>query len=126
MGISSSSRRRPYSKTRTGGRNASVFQTECEPRSMCVVERASRQLLSVCRLGYVLDDRGSILGRGSDGKLPLRHCLQTESYPLPQPPVRLLPRALTSGVKRPGRETDHSSPSSASTPQYFFTNLVLN
>jgi hypothetical protein len=30
-----------------------------------------------------------------------------------QPPAQLVPRALSLGVKRPGRETDHSPPSSA-------------
>jgi len=30
-----------------------------------------------------------------------------------QPPVQWLPRTLTTGVKRPRREADHSPPSSA-------------
>jgi hypothetical protein len=30
-----------------------------------------------------------------------------------QPPIKWVPGALTPGVKRPGRETDHSSPSRA-------------
>jgi hypothetical protein len=46
-----------------------------------------------------------------------------------QPPIQWLPGALSLGVKRPGREADHSPPSSAegknarsctSTPQYIF------
>jgi hypothetical protein len=46
-----------------------------------------------------------------------------------QPPIQWVPGALSLGVKRPGREADHSSPSSAevknawsytSTPQYVF------
>jgi hypothetical protein len=46
-----------------------------------------------------------------------------------QPPIRWLPRSLSLGVKRPGREADNSPPSSAeiktawsytSTPQYVF------
>jgi hypothetical protein len=47
-----------------------------------------------------------------------------------QPPIRLIPGALSLRVKRPGLEVDHSPPSSAevknewsytSTPQYTFT-----
>jgi hypothetical protein len=46
-----------------------------------------------------------------------------------QPPIQWVPKALSPGVKRPGREADHSAPSSAevkkawsytSTPQYVF------
>jgi hypothetical protein len=46
-----------------------------------------------------------------------------------QPPIQWVPGALSLGVKRPGREADHSPPSSAevknawsytSTPQYVF------
>jgi hypothetical protein len=46
-----------------------------------------------------------------------------------QPPMQWVPAALTPGVKRPGREADHSPPSSAevknawrytSIPQYVF------
>jgi hypothetical protein len=46
-----------------------------------------------------------------------------------QPPIQCVPGALSLGVKRPGREADHSPPSSAkvknawsytSTPQYDF------
>jgi hypothetical protein len=46
-----------------------------------------------------------------------------------QPPIQWVPGALSLGVKRPGREADHSLPSSAeikdawsytSTPQYVF------
>jgi hypothetical protein len=48
---------------------------------------------------------------------------------LTQPPIQSLPGALSSGVKRPGREADHSPPTSAevmktwvytSTPSYVF------
>jgi hypothetical protein len=46
-----------------------------------------------------------------------------------QPPIQCLPRALSPGVKRPGREADHSPPTSAelkkiwiytATPTYVF------
>jgi hypothetical protein len=46
-----------------------------------------------------------------------------------EPPIQWIPRVLSPGVKRPGREADHSPPSSAevkktwrytSTPQYAF------
>jgi hypothetical protein len=51
-----------------------------------------------------------------------------------QPPLQWIPGALSLGVKRPGREADHSPPSSfevndawsyTSTPQYVFMALCL-
>jgi hypothetical protein len=56
------------------------------------------------RLGYGLDDRGSIPGRASDGIFPLRHRVQTGSG-------RSLLSVGSRGVKRRGREADHSAPS---------------
>jgi hypothetical protein len=53
---------------------------------------------------------------------------------LTQPPVQRVPGVLSLGVKRPGREADHSPPSCAdvenasrytSTPQYVFMALYL-
>jgi hypothetical protein len=81
--------------------------------------------LSGIALGYVLDDRGfeSWLGLGI-------FLYTTASRPAlgpTQPPIQWIPGALSLGVKRPGREADHSSQSSAevknawrytSTPQY--------
>jgi hypothetical protein len=62
-------------------------------------------------LGYGLDDQGSIPGAG------------WEFFSKPPRPERLwgppsllsngVPGALSLGVKRPGREADHSPPSSA-------------
>jgi len=41
-------------------------------------------------------------------------CFQYETALGPtQPPIQWVPRALSLGVKRPGREADHSPPSSA-------------
>jgi hypothetical protein len=64
----------------------------------------------------------------------VKNCLfSTESRPAlgpTQPPIQLVLVALSPGVKRPGREADHSPPASAdvkkiwiytSTPPYAFT-----
>jgi hypothetical protein len=60
------------------------------------------------------------------GNFSLHHRVQNGSGPT-QPPIQWVPGALSLGVKQPGREVDHSSPSSAevknawsytSTPQY--------
>jgi hypothetical protein len=59
------------------------------------------------RPGYGLDDRGSISGGGNVGIFSLRHRVQTGSgdYPASQP---MGTGDLSSGVERPGRESDHS------------------
>jgi hypothetical protein len=49
-------------------------------------------------------------------------------------PVQWVPEALSPGVKRPGREADHATPTSAdvklwlytSTPPYIFHGVVLS
>jgi hypothetical protein len=46
------------------------------------------------------------------GNFSLHHGFRTALEPT-QPPIQWVPGALSRGVKRPGREADHSSPSSA-------------
>jgi hypothetical protein len=84
-------------------------------------------LNSVQWLGYELEDRGSIRGRGRF--FCFRHRVQTGSGPHPAS----YPTSTGDyfpGVKRPGREAEHSPPSSAevknewsctSTPYVFLT-----
>jgi hypothetical protein len=60
-----------------------------------------------------LDDRGSrVRFPTGAGNFSLHHRVQNGSG-LTQPPVQWVPGALSLGVKRQGRETDHSLPSSA-------------
>jgi hypothetical protein len=66
---------------------------------------------SVWRLGYGLDDRGSIPGGGSDDIFSLRHCFQTGSGA--HPAYLMCTGGSFLGVRGPGRVTDRSSPSSA-------------
>jgi hypothetical protein len=89
----------------------------------------SRDSSGVIALGYGLDDRGSrVRFPEGAGNFSLHHRVQNgsrahpDSYPMGT-------RGTSLGVKRPGREADHSSPSSAkvknewsytSTPQYAF------
>jgi hypothetical protein len=67
--------------------------------------------LSGVRLGYGLD------GRGFKSRQGLRNFLLTTVSKLAlgptQPPIQSVPGAISLGVKRPVREADHSSPSSA-------------
>jgi hypothetical protein len=61
--------------------------------------------------GYGLDDRGGT----SPGRVN-NFIFSTSSRPAlgpTQPPIQCVPRALYTGVKRAGREADHSSPVSA-------------
>jgi hypothetical protein len=84
--------------------------------------------------GCGLDDRGSRVRFPVGARnFSLHHCVQNCSG-AHQPPIQWVPGALPLGVKRPGRETDHSPPSSAevknewsytSTPQYAFMTWCL-
>jgi hypothetical protein len=61
---------------------------------------------------YGLDDRGSIPGRGK-GFFSLASVSRPALGPT-QPPVQWVPEVLSPGGKaRPGRDADHSTPSSA-------------
>jgi hypothetical protein len=60
--------------------------------------------------GYGLDSRGSIPGRG---KISVLSTATIPALGPTQPPIQWIPGALSLGVKRPGREADHSPPSSA-------------
>jgi hypothetical protein len=64
-------------------------------------------------LGYVLDDRGSrVRFSAGAGNFSLHHRVQNGSvaHPASYPRDK---RVFSLGVKRPGREADHSPPSSA-------------
>jgi hypothetical protein len=82
--------------------------------SLCVKDRVSHpyktskirvlyvliwKVLAVQRLGYGMDDRGSIPSRGTASRPALGPT---------QPPIQWVPGALSPGVKWPGREAVHS------------------
>jgi hypothetical protein len=63
--------------------------------------------------GYGLDDRR---GRSSSPGMVKNFLFSTSSRPAlgsTQPPIQLVPGALSPGVKRQGREADHSLPATA-------------
>jgi hypothetical protein len=61
-------------------------------------------------LGYGLDDRGSRVRFPTEAvNFSLHHRVQNGSGPT-QPSIQWVPGALSLGVKRPGREADHSPP----------------
>jgi hypothetical protein len=59
---------------------------------------------------YGLDDLGSIPGR--EEMFPFSTSSRPALGPT-QPPIQWVPEALSPGLKGPGREADHSPPSSA-------------
>jgi hypothetical protein len=64
-------------------------------------------------LGYGLDDRGSrVRFPEGAGNFLFTTASRTALGPT-RPPIQWVPGALSLGVKRPGREADQSSPSSA-------------
>jgi hypothetical protein len=73
----------------------------------CRIERDSSVDIAT---RYWLDGRGSISSRVK--RFSLFHNVQTS--PGAHPDSYLIPGALSSGVKRPGRDANHSPPSSAS------------
>jgi hypothetical protein len=85
--------------------------------------------------GYGLDDRG--VGSSSPGRVKNFHFSMSSRPALgsTQLPIQWAPGTLSSGVKRQGRETDHSPRTSAqvnkiwiytSTPPYAFMMYCLN
>jgi hypothetical protein len=83
--------------------------------------------------GYGLDGRGSISGRGKRVSLLHSHRTGSGAHPASSPWVL---RALSSGLKLPGREADHSPPSivswsriwsyTSSSPHVFMTCCLIN
>jgi hypothetical protein len=60
-----------------------------------------------------MDDRGTrVRFPAGAGNFSLHHRVQTALGPI-HTPIQWVPGALSLGVKRPGREADHSPPSSA-------------
>jgi hypothetical protein len=77
---------------------------------------------------YGLDDRGVEVQVAVGSEFSLLHIVQT-GLEATQPPIQWVPGARSPGVKRQGREADHSPPASAeikkmwiytSTPPYAF------
>jgi hypothetical protein len=63
--------------------------------------------------GYGLEDRGVGVRVPVGQEFSLLHVLQTDSVAHPASYIQWVPGALSSGVKRSGREADHSPPTSA-------------
>jgi hypothetical protein len=64
-------------------------------------------------LGYGLDDRGSRIRFPAGLGIYLFTIASRTALGPTQPPIQLIPGALSLGVKRPGRKADHSPPSRA-------------
>jgi hypothetical protein len=83
--------------------------------SLCFdLRTAERNLIKfsidIMPLGYGLDGRVSNLGRG---KIYLFSTSSRSALGPTQPPIQWVPGAISPGVKRPGREADHSFTSGA-------------
>jgi hypothetical protein len=69
-------------------------------------------------LGYGLDDRMVGVPFTTGAENSLFDTLTRPALGLAQPPIQWAPGALSLGVTRPGREADHSPPSSADVQEY--------
>jgi hypothetical protein len=92
-----------------------------------ILDFSSHNYLNFVSLGYGLDDRG--FESRQELEILLFTTVSRPALGSIQPPIQWIPGALSLGLKRPGREADHSLPSSAevknswsyaSTPQYAF------
>jgi hypothetical protein len=68
---------------------------------------------SVYRLSYGLDGRGIRVRFPAGLGIFLLNSVSRTALGPSQPPMQWVPGALFLGLKRPGREADHSPPSSA-------------
>jgi hypothetical protein len=88
-----------------------TLMTELWRCNYCIKSRDSSVGIA---LGYGPDDRGSRFRFSArPGNFSLHRHVQNGSAPPPQPPIKWVRRALSPGVKRPGRKADHSPPSIA-------------
>jgi hypothetical protein len=76
----------------------------------CLLCHCSRDGSVGMATGYSLGGRGSIPGKG---KISLHSTASRLVLGPTQSPIQWIPGVLFPGVKRPGREADHSPPSSA-------------
>jgi hypothetical protein len=70
------------------------------------IER-NRDIVSTIATGYGLDGQGVWI------RVPVESMSSRPVLGPTQPPIQWVPEALSPGVKRPGRETEHSPPTSA-------------
>jgi hypothetical protein len=69
-------------------------------------------------LGYGLGDRGSRVRFPAELGIFLFTTVSRTALGITQPPIQWVPGSLSLGVKWPGREADHSPPSSAEVKEY--------
>jgi len=69
--------------------------------------------LYILALGYGLDDRGSRVRFSAGAGIFLFTTASRTALGPTDPPIEWVPGALSPAVKGPGREADHSPPSSA-------------
>jgi hypothetical protein len=63
--------------------------------------------------GYTLEDGGVGVRVPVGARFFSSPCRPDRFWGQPNPPIQWVPSALSAGVKRPGREADHSPPTSA-------------
>jgi hypothetical protein len=72
----------------------------------------SRDSVVGIAIGYELDDRG-VGVRVPVGSRMFSSPRRPDHFGSTQPPIQWVPGAFSPGVKRPGREADHSPPANA-------------
>jgi hypothetical protein len=81
--------------------------------AVIISQRQSRDSSVGIALGYRLDDRGSRVRFPAGLGIFLFITASRTALGPTQPPIQWIPGFLSLGVKRPGREANHTPPSSA-------------
>jgi hypothetical protein len=93
--------------------------------AILIVSYKSRDSSVGIALGYVLTDRGIRVRFPVGLGIFLFTTASRTALEPTQPPIQWIPRALSLGVERPGREADHSPPSSADVKNAWSYTFIL-
>jgi hypothetical protein len=105
-------RKQPLVLLRWESKDTRIHYFEICFNQVCTVSGSQDSSVGIA-LRYGLDDRGSRVQFPAGLGIFLFTAMSRPALMPTQPPIQWVPRSLSLEVKRPGREADHSPPSSA-------------